>query len=82
MKGKQLSLLVKLYAVLFGSICYIVQFILNKELPNSTMVQGIVFMMVAFQSIVLSVDTSMVIKNIKLSKKDIESVKLEDSNEQ
>lgn len=65
MKGKAISLSVKIYSVLFGSVCYIVFFILNKRLPNLDESLGILTIMLGFNSVVLSVDVSMVTKNIK-----------------
>lgn len=65
MKGKVLSLSVKIYSVLFGSICYIAFFLLNNRLASMDECLGILAMMLGFDSIVLSIDLSMVIKNIR-----------------
>lgn len=73
--GKKISLIVKAYAALFGSICYVAYFVMHKTLPTQSMVSGIVIMMLAFEGLVLSVDTSMVIKNIKNKKEDLEEIK-------
>lgn len=77
--GKTISLAVKIYAVLFGSVCYCLYFLINKKLPDSSMTSGIVFMMLAFQSVVLSVDTSMVINNLKKTKENMEYFKNDDT---
>lgn len=73
--GKIISLAIKIYAVLFGSVCYCLYFLINKKLPDAGMTSGIVFMMLAFQSVVLSVDTSMVINNLKKTKENMEYLK-------
>ena len=64
-KGKTLSLSVKLYSVLFGTICYVAFFLLNGRLASMDECLGILVIMLGFESIVLSIDLSMVIRNIR-----------------
>lgn len=63
--GKAVSLYVKMYAILFGSISFIVLSVLFKRFPTLDEALGILSIMLGFEAVIASIDISMVTKNIK-----------------
>ena len=64
-KGKIISLIVKIYAILFGGISFFILSIIFKRFPSLDESLGILCLMLGFECVIASIDISMIIKNIR-----------------